>query len=148
MTSPEVTGKLIQVYGWSCRGVMPRESLAYRIKAFVSLAGLTPVAEPVVWGYPLDGKGGFGETVYLPFGEGPIVLSWWKKKLLRLLIRWFRWAFLLFQPFTESFMAIDTYPQRQKIAVVLVTCMELKTNPGRLVNRFFGSIEKAGYFEL
>jgi hypothetical protein len=124
----------------------------------VRFANMTPVCEPLSWGYPLDGKGGVGETVLLPFGEGQVQISWWKRKLLRWLMGHFSWAFLLFQPFTESFMIIDTYPDLKdeegrpspKIAIVLATCVPVKDEKGLklMIHRNFGTILKWSVVEL
>jgi len=155
-----VLGERLRVYGWSGRGVLPLDSLKKRQVQLVQVCGMTPLfkenGEPdqLAWGYPIEeGKGGYGETIMLPFseaGESPKVLNWWERRLLKFLMRRVRWAFLLFQPFVESFIAIDTYPEWNKISILLVTCLKPPDNLTRVVVRLFGPIweGKMGYFEL
>ena len=141
-------GESLRVYGWSCRGAIPAEGLKLRIQALVHYCGMTPVNEPMVWAYPLNGKGGVGETLFLPFGEEDKVLSRWDRWLLKFLVRRFRWAFIAFQPFTESFVVIDTYPEHDKISIVLATCLKPPDDLSLMVGKLFGRIFRAGKFTL
>lgn len=44
----------------------------------VALAiGMSAVADPAVWTYPLDGKGGTGQTIVLPITESFLALDTW-----------------------------------------------------------------------
>jgi S-adenosylmethionine/arginine decarboxylase-like enzyme len=44
----------------------------------VALAiGMSAVAEPAVWSYPVDGKGGNGQTLCLPITESFLALDTW-----------------------------------------------------------------------
>jgi S-adenosylmethionine/arginine decarboxylase-like enzyme len=44
----------------------------------VALAiGMNAVAEPAVWSYPVDGKGGNGQTIVLPITESFLALDTW-----------------------------------------------------------------------
>jgi hypothetical protein len=154
MGNQEVLGERLRVMGWACRGSHPLESLKMRHQALVHYCSMTPVQEPLVWGYPLDGKGGVGETVFLPFGEGA-PLGWFKRKLLKFLVQRFRWAFMIFQPFVESYCVIDTYPEysdgtlpRGKITIILATCIKPPDSVSFEVNRLFGPVFKSGKFEL
>jgi len=39
--------------------------------------GMTAVAEPAVWSYPINGKGGTGQTIVLPITESFLALDTW-----------------------------------------------------------------------
>ena len=39
--------------------------------------GMTPAGQPAVWHYPLDGKGGCGQTIFLPITESFLVVDTW-----------------------------------------------------------------------
>lgn len=152
-------GKTLTVYCFSCRGRRNVAGLKRGLIEIVRYAKMRPVIDkPLAWGYPLDGKGGYGETIFLPFGEGEIMLSKWKKMILRFLIKRFKWAFLLFQPFTDSFAVLDTYPDNKKddgrpdpkIALVFATCLPIEDEYGlRLkVAKNFGTITKFAKVDL
>lgn len=149
MTYPEVLGQRLTVYGYSCQGRHSRAGLKRYLTHIVKYCGLTPVGKPVIWGYPVDGKGGYGETVFLPFGEGQVKLNWFKRWALRMLMTRFKWAFMLFQPFVESFAVLDTYPELNKIVFVMGSCIpidhEVLTS---MVRRFFGKITAEGKIGL
>ena len=40
--------------------------------------GMEAVAEPAVWTYPADGKGGTGQTIVLPITESFLALDTWR----------------------------------------------------------------------
>ncbi|MBW1953841.1 MAG: hypothetical protein JRI66_12310 [Deltaproteobacteria bacterium] len=150
-------GQRLTVYGFACNGAFSREYLERSLTEIVRTCRFRPVGEPLSWGYPLDGRGGVGETIFLPFGEGQLKLGWLKKLLLRFLMRRFRWTFLLFQPFTESFAVIDSYPDLKdeqgkptpKVVIVLASCLPIDEKMLRIkVRRRFGSIIGQGRMEL
>ena len=143
-------GIVLRVYGFRVRGSYPRDYLVDCLVEIVRACGLNPVGEPLAWGYPLNGKGGVGETIFLPFAEGQARLGFIQKVLLRLMVRHFRWAFLLFQPFTESFAVIDTYPERlgrsgpdPAIIILLGSCVPIDTAALRgVIGRRFGEFRQ------
>lgn len=103
----------------------------------------------MVWGYPIANKGGYGETVFLPFGEGQVEMGWFRRRILKMLMTRFRWAFMLFQPFTESFCVVDTYPEINKVVFVMASCVHIDAKVlASMVNRFFGKITHQEKMEL
>jgi len=150
-------GQKLTVYGYACRGAYSRTYLERSLAEIVRGCRLTPVGEPLSWGYPLDGRGGVGETVFLPFGEGQLKLGLVKRFLLRFLMRRFRWTFLLFQPFTESFAVVDSYPDLKdengnpapKVMFILASCVPLNEKSlTAKVKRRFGPIINRDQMEL
>lgn len=48
------------------------------LKEVARSIGMSPVGEPKVWDYPLQGKGGTGQTIVLPITESFLVVdTWW-----------------------------------------------------------------------
>lgn len=73
----------------------------------VALAlGMNAVADPAVWTYPLQGKGGTGQTIVLPI--------------------------------TESFLALDTWPDHQGAYLFVCSCKAFNLAAVESVAELFG----------
>lgn len=47
------------------------------LHAVARAIGMSAIAEPAIWNYPLDGKGGTGQTILLPITESFLALDTW-----------------------------------------------------------------------
>ena len=47
------------------------------LRELTGAIGMEPVGEPARWVYPVDGKGGSGETIVLPITESFLALDTW-----------------------------------------------------------------------
>ena len=147
-------GDCLRVFGWCCRGRHSQTSLKIRLQALIHYCGMTPLLDETgevicpAWEYPVGGKGGVGETVMLPFADPRTKLSWWRRVLMRLGTLGLEGAPLLVQPFTESFAALDTYPELDRVYVVLATCLEPPDDLDDKVALLFGPLAARGGFPL
>lgn len=71
-------GARMHSLGVVLRGELPETRWVEFINAVAEAIGMTAVGEPVVFTYPLDGKGGTGQTILLPITESFIVLDTWR----------------------------------------------------------------------
>jgi hypothetical protein len=55
----------------------PEEAWIEFLRKVAKAIGMSPVAEPVVFTYPLQGKGGIGQTVFMPISESFLALDTW-----------------------------------------------------------------------
>ena len=123
----EVLGERLQVAGWALGGTLPPEELARVLEQTVLRMGMdTGGMAPVIRQYPLPtGKGGVGHTIYLPFAEAHTRLGWFVRLrlwLAKIVLGHQRFAGLVFQPLTESFIVADDYPELNKTYVLAASC--------------------------
>ena len=150
----EVMGKNLYVVGWALKGTLPPEKMAVVLQGAVARLGMsTNGMKPTIHQYPLNGKGGVGHTVYLPFAEDDCRIGWWRRIRIRLarLILWRQpFASLIFQPLTESFIVSDDYPELGRTYVILASCLRpynLQTVT-RYLARQVGTVMHVGRMEL
>ena len=63
--------------GIALRGAMlPAEWLTF-LREVTAAIGMEAVGEPAIWTYPVDGKGGSGQTFVLPISESFLALDTW-----------------------------------------------------------------------
>lgn len=120
-------GDRLQLGVWCVRSVKPPDAMARVLRGVVRTIGMHHNdMPPAVWQYPLpDGRGGIGHTICLPYGQN-MPLSRWQRFKFRL-AAWIlgrqRFASMVFQPLTESFVISDDYPELNKTYIVLCSCV-------------------------
>lgn len=73
----DILGERMRAFGIVLRGSLPSHRWVLLIKDVTRSVGMNPVAEPTVFTYPIDGKGGTGQTIFMPITESFIVLDTW-----------------------------------------------------------------------
>ena len=150
----EVLGKKLYVVGWALAGNLPPEEMARVLEGSVLRLGMsTNGMQPTVHQYPLNGKGGVGHTIYLPFAESGYRLGWGRRLrfwLARFILGQQPFASLVFQPLTESFIVADGYPELGRTYVLAVSCLPLRQaqTVARYLARRVGPILTTGQMEL
>jgi S-adenosylmethionine/arginine decarboxylase-like enzyme len=76
ITDPRL-GTRMHSFGVVLHGALSDQRWIIFLKAVAKAIGMEAVAEPAVWMYPVDGKGGLGQTILLPITESFIVLDTW-----------------------------------------------------------------------
>jgi hypothetical protein len=150
----EVLGKSLHVAGWALAGTLPPEEMAKVLEGSVLRLGMnTNGMRPTVHQYPLNGKGGVGYTLHIPFGEatsGYSFLTRLRLWLARKILSRQRFASLVFQPLTESFIVADGYPELNRTYILAASCLPLRQEQtvSRYLARRVGPILTAGRMEL
>ena len=75
--APEL-GKRMHSCGIVLHGTLPDKRWIEMLHAVTKAIGMTAVADPAVWTYPLEGKGGMGMTILLPITESFLALDTWR----------------------------------------------------------------------
>lgn len=70
-------GKRMHSCGIALRGSLHELIWLELLHAIASAIGMTAVGQPKVWTYPLEGKGGTGQTILLPITESFLALDTW-----------------------------------------------------------------------
>lgn len=70
-------GERIRTYGVVLLGHLTEAQWKTLLVAVCDAIGMYPVGEPKVWTYPLEGKGGTGQTIMLPITESFLVVDTW-----------------------------------------------------------------------
>ena len=70
-------GQRMRAFGVVLRGSMTDQRWLAFLHAVAEAIGMSAVAAPAVWTYPVDGKGGNGQTCVLPITESFLVLDTW-----------------------------------------------------------------------
>jgi hypothetical protein len=150
----EVLGKNLHVAAWALVGTLPPDRMEEVLQGAVIRLGMnTNGMRAVVHQYPLNGKGGVGYTLHIPFGEtssGYSFLTRLRLWLARKILGRQRFASLVFQPLTESFIVADSYPELNRTYVLAASCLPLTYE--QVVSRYLasrvGAILTSGRLEL
>jgi S-adenosylmethionine/arginine decarboxylase-like enzyme len=70
-------GSRMHAYGVVLQGVLSGPRWIEFLQAVAQAIGMSAVAEPAVWTYPVEGKGGTGQTIVLPITESFLALDTW-----------------------------------------------------------------------
>jgi hypothetical protein len=70
-------GARMHSLGMVVRGTLSRERWIEMLHAVARAVGMTPVGKETVCYYPVDGKGGTGQTIFLPITESFLILDTW-----------------------------------------------------------------------
>lgn len=70
-------GKRMHSCGIVLRGALHDLTWLELLHALAAAIGMTAVGQPKVWTYPLEGKGGTGQTILLPITESFLALDTW-----------------------------------------------------------------------
>lgn len=73
----EVLGSRMRSFGLVLHGMLTEKQWKEFLVAVCDAIGMYPVGEPAVWTYPLEGKGGVGQTFVLPITESFLVVDTW-----------------------------------------------------------------------
>jgi S-adenosylmethionine/arginine decarboxylase-like enzyme len=73
----EVLGSRMRSFGIVLHGQLTEKQWKEFLTAVCDAIGMYPVGEPAVWTYPLEGKGGTGQTLMLPITESFLVVDTW-----------------------------------------------------------------------
>lgn len=71
-------GKRMHSFGVVLRGGLSDQRWVTFLRDVARAIGMTAIDEPAVWSYPLDGKGGEGQTIILPITESFLALDTWR----------------------------------------------------------------------
>lgn len=75
---PPVLGTRMHACGIVLHGVLSDQRWIDFLNAVAKAIGMHAVAEPAVWTYPVEGKGGNGQTIVLPITESFLTLDTWR----------------------------------------------------------------------
>lgn len=107
MTLPDVAlGERIRAFGVVLHGGLAETRWVQFLHEVALSIGMSAVADPAVWTYPVDGKGGSGQTIVLPI--------------------------------TESFLALDTWPDHRGAYLFVCSCRPYRTEDIDAVAALFG----------
>lgn len=70
-------GQRMHSLGIVLQGQLPPPRWIEFLHAVAKAIGMNAVAEPKIWDYPTDGKGGNGQTIVLPITESFLALDTW-----------------------------------------------------------------------
>lgn len=70
-------GARMHSYGVVLHGTLTPERWIELLHAVARAIGMSAVAEPKTWTYPIDGEGGTGQTSVLPITESFLALDTW-----------------------------------------------------------------------
>lgn len=70
-------GQRMHAFGVVLHGSLPETRWLEFLHAVAAAIGMSAVANPAVWTYPLQGKGGTGQTFVLPITESFLALDTW-----------------------------------------------------------------------
>ncbi len=70
-------GSRMHSLGAVLQGSLTGERWVEFLHAVAAAIGMTAVGEPAIWNYPVDGKGGTGQTLCLPITESFLALDTW-----------------------------------------------------------------------
>lgn len=70
-------GERIRAFGVVLHGSLPETRWTQFLHEVALAIGMNAVAPPAVWTYPVDGKGGNGQTMVLPITESFLALDTW-----------------------------------------------------------------------
>ncbi len=70
-------GERMHALGIVLRGSLPSPRWLEFLHAVAKGIGMSAVDNPAVWTYPVDGKGGNGQTMVLPITESFLALDTW-----------------------------------------------------------------------
>ncbi|MCS3725492.1 S-adenosylmethionine decarboxylase [Bradyrhizobium betae] len=73
----EALGARMRSFGLVLHGQLTEKQWKEFLVAVCDAIGMYPVGEPAVWTYPLEGKGGIGQTLMLPITESFLVVDTW-----------------------------------------------------------------------
>ncbi|WP_445222244.1 hypothetical protein ACKWRH_21555 [Bradyrhizobium sp. Pa8] len=73
----EALGARMRSFGLVLHGMLTEAQWKEFLVAVCDAIGMYPVGEPKVWTYPLEGKGGTGQTIMLPITESFLVVDTW-----------------------------------------------------------------------
>lgn len=78
MGFPEpLLGTRIRAFGVVLHGHLPETRWIQFLHEVALAIGMSAVAPPAVWSYPIEGKGGQGQTIVLPITESFLALDTW-----------------------------------------------------------------------
>lgn len=77
LQADDALGLRIRTFGLVLRGTLPENRWVQFLHEVALGIGMNAVSPPKVWTYPLDGKGGTGQTIVLPITESFLVLDTW-----------------------------------------------------------------------
>lgn len=75
---PGVLGDRMHTFGLVLHGTLSDSRWLQFLHEVALAIGMSAVADPAVWTYPLDGKGGTGQTIVLPITESFLALDTWR----------------------------------------------------------------------
>ena len=90
MTDTLPLGRRMFVRGIVLHGILTEKMWRDFLLEAAKAMGMSPIAKPAVWTYPLQGEGGTGQTIV--------------------------------QPITESFLALDTWPDHGGAYLMVCSC--------------------------
>lgn len=73
----EVLGSRMRSFGLVLHGQLTEKQWKEFLTAVCDAIGMYPVGEPTAWTYPLEGKGGTGQTIMLPITESFLIVDTW-----------------------------------------------------------------------
>jgi S-adenosylmethionine/arginine decarboxylase-like enzyme len=73
----ETLGLRIRSFGLVLKGQLPETRWLQFLSEVALAIGMNAVGDPAVWTYPVDGKGGTGQTIVLPITESFLALDTW-----------------------------------------------------------------------
>ena len=70
-------GLRIRTFGLVLKGELAQTRWLQFLSEVALAIGMNAVGEPAVWTYPVNGKGGVGQTIVLPITESFLALDTW-----------------------------------------------------------------------
>lgn len=70
-------GERMRAFGVVLHGSLPETRWVQLLHEVALAIGMNAVSPPAVWTYPVDGKGGSGQTIVLPITESFLALDTW-----------------------------------------------------------------------
>lgn len=70
-------GERIRAFGVVLRGSLPETRWTQFLHEVALAIGMSAVGDPAIWTYPIEGKGGNGQTMVLPITESFLALDTW-----------------------------------------------------------------------
>lgn len=70
-------GTRMRAFGVVLHGALPETRWLQFLHEVALAIGMNAVAAPALWTYPVDGKGGNGQTIVLPITESFLALDTW-----------------------------------------------------------------------
>lgn len=77
MAAAEVLGSRMRSFGIVLHGLLTEAQWKEFLIACADAIGMYAVGDPAVWTYPLEGKGGTGQTICQPITESFLIVDTW-----------------------------------------------------------------------
>jgi S-adenosylmethionine/arginine decarboxylase-like enzyme len=73
----DALGSRMHSFGVVLKGSLPTAGWVNFLHAVAKAIHMSAVADPKVWSYPVNGKGGVGQTIVMPITESFLALDTW-----------------------------------------------------------------------